>query len=240
MGMLHIGSASGNSVLHEVREVRVDKKVEVVRGRSYAEVLGLSSQPEVECFNSYSEPIARVPSWLKEASIEMVYQAQEVGKRAMAPKFTHAPAKISGDHLMVPTKSHSLLRLVRGSKETRGCVPKNGGVTREVPANSIQSPMEHSSGTRSILNLWPRQLKGREGNVNHTGQSAINVNMELCKFRETLRKLKGEVDIGLARLDWVINNLEGIGSGQGCRGSLVQKVVGPKGKVVQIQEKDGL
>jgi hypothetical protein len=55
MGILHIGSASGTLALHEVRGVRVDKKVEVVRGRrSYAEVLGLLSQPEVECFNSYS------------------------------------------------------------------------------------------------------------------------------------------------------------------------------------------
>ena len=45
---------------------------------SYAEVLGLLSHPEVECFNSYMEPIARVPRWLKEASAEMGFQAQEV------------------------------------------------------------------------------------------------------------------------------------------------------------------
>jgi hypothetical protein len=57
-----------NLVLHEVREVRERKKEEVRGRRSYVEVLGLSSQPEVDCFNSYSEPIARVPRWLKEAS----------------------------------------------------------------------------------------------------------------------------------------------------------------------------
>jgi hypothetical protein len=87
----------------------------------------------------------------------------------MAPKFTHASTKISSDHLMVLTKSHNLLRQVQGSMEIGGCVPKHGGVTREVPANSIQSPMEHSSGMRSILNLRPRQLKGRKGTVNHAG-----------------------------------------------------------------------
>jgi hypothetical protein len=61
--------------------------------------------------------------------------------------------------------------------------------------------------------------------------------MELCNFRETLRKLKGEVDVDLARLDWVTNNLEGIGSGQGCRCYLVQKVVGPKGKEKWLKPK---
>ena len=45
-----------------------------------------------------------------------------------------------------------------------------------------------------------------------------------------MRKLKGEVDAGLASLDWEINNLEGIGPGQGCKGSLVYKVVSSKGK----------
>lgn len=81
----------------------------MVRGRrSYAEVLGLSSQSEVECFNSYTELIARVPRWwLKEASVKMDRQAQEDGKLEMVSKYTHTPQKTSGDHMMVPTKTHT-------------------------------------------------------------------------------------------------------------------------------------
>jgi hypothetical protein len=55
-----------------------DKQVKQDSGRrSYAEVVGWSSQPAEECFNAFSEPIARVPRWLKEASKEMVKQDRE-------------------------------------------------------------------------------------------------------------------------------------------------------------------
>lgn len=58
-----------NSSLREVRECK--KVKEVSSRRSYAEVLGLSSQLVEECFNALFEPIARVPRWLKEALKEM-------------------------------------------------------------------------------------------------------------------------------------------------------------------------
>ena len=61
-----------------MREVRECKKLKEVTGRrSYAEVLGLSLKPAEDCFNSFSEPIAKVPRWLKEASIELEIQALE-------------------------------------------------------------------------------------------------------------------------------------------------------------------
>jgi hypothetical protein len=44
-----------------------------------------------------TQPIARVPRWLKEASAEMGLQAQGVGKRAMVPMVNLAPAKTFGD-----------------------------------------------------------------------------------------------------------------------------------------------
>jgi hypothetical protein len=85
----------------------------------------------------------------------------------------------------------------------------------------------HSLG---VMSSNHELLKGREGAVNHAGQSTFNVNLELCNFRELLRRLKGEVDVGLERLDVVIKNMEIIGPGQGCRDSVVKKVVKPKGK----------
>ena len=96
-----------NSVLHEVREVRERKKETEVRDRrSYAEVLGLSSQPEVDCFNSFLEPIARVPRWLKETSTEMDRQAKKEEKIMMTPKYNHAPAKYPWEQVLVAMKTH--------------------------------------------------------------------------------------------------------------------------------------
>jgi hypothetical protein len=82
----------------------------VSRMRSYAEVLGLSTQPEVECFNSYKELIARVPRWLKEALAELERQAQKNGKPTMVSKYTQASVKSCGDRVMAPTKTHTQSR----------------------------------------------------------------------------------------------------------------------------------
>ena len=65
-----------NSSLRGIQEARECKKdKEVTSRRSYAEVLGWSLQPVEDCFNSFPEPIARIPSWLKEASRERGIQA---------------------------------------------------------------------------------------------------------------------------------------------------------------------
>jgi hypothetical protein len=67
-----------NSSLCGAQVSQKDKQVKQDSGiRSYAEVVGWSSQPAEECFNAFSKPIARVPRWLKEASKEMVKQDRE-------------------------------------------------------------------------------------------------------------------------------------------------------------------
>jgi hypothetical protein len=54
-----------------VREVRECKKVKQVSERkSYMEVVGLLLKLTEDCFNSFSEPIAMIPRWLKEALVE--------------------------------------------------------------------------------------------------------------------------------------------------------------------------
>jgi hypothetical protein len=60
-----------NSSHQVVREVSEYTKV---TRRSFAEVVGLSQNSVDECFNAFSEPIARVPLWLKDASAEMEAQ----------------------------------------------------------------------------------------------------------------------------------------------------------------------
>jgi uncharacterized protein YbjQ (UPF0145 family) len=85
-----------NEALHKVREEMGVKKGGAVRGRrSYVEAMGLSKHLEEECFNSYTEPIAKVPKWLKEALAEMGFQAQRVGSRKKALEVSHVPAKPS-------------------------------------------------------------------------------------------------------------------------------------------------
>jgi hypothetical protein len=47
------------------------KKVkEVSERKSYMEVVGLLLKLAEDCFNSFSEPIAMIPRWLKEALVE--------------------------------------------------------------------------------------------------------------------------------------------------------------------------
>jgi dsDNA-binding SOS-regulon protein len=144
-----------------------------VRGRrSYAEVLGLSSQTEADCFNSFLEPIARVPRWLKEASAEMDRQAKEEGKIMMAPKYNHAPAKYSEDQVLVVTKTQQQLRMGCSSDETGGCKSKNGGIMRELvraPARNLLPQAKHSAGMSSSLNNGTGRSKGQEEAVNLAG-----------------------------------------------------------------------
>jgi hypothetical protein len=65
-----------SEALHVVKEEKGVKKGKAVRGRrSYVEAMGLSMHSVEECFNSYTEPIARVPKWLKKASNEVGLQA---------------------------------------------------------------------------------------------------------------------------------------------------------------------
>jgi hypothetical protein len=57
------------------------------------------------------------------------------------------------------------------------------------------------------------QLIGLEGKADHEGLPSFNAVQELWTCRETLRKLKGEVESGMARLDWALKNFVGSGPG---------------------------
>jgi hypothetical protein len=189
----------------EVGKSRGDRNGETVKGRrSYVEALGMPSIPGEECFNSYIEPIARIPAWLKEASAGLGPQAHGC---ALATKGITAPAKISGVQDML--KIQSVLRPVRGGVEMGGGDDILGGVAGEMPASRLQFPGECCGGKRATV-IGHGLLTGLEGGISQE-QPAINVKQELYFCRESLRILKGEVDFGLERLDRVIKNLEDIG-----------------------------
>ena len=69
-----------NSSFRSVREVPECSKVS--KRQSFAEVVGRSQNQSEECFHSFSEPIARIPKWLKDAKGDLEVQVCESGIHA--------------------------------------------------------------------------------------------------------------------------------------------------------------
>jgi hypothetical protein len=105
------------------------------------------SFPGEECFNSFTEPIARIPTWLKQAPAELGLQTQG---RVVAPKDDIAPAKSSTEQGMNPTKTQFAWGPVQGSMEKGGCAEIVGVDSREVPVSRTQPPWFFVRGVR----LW--------------------------------------------------------------------------------------
>ena len=149
-------------------------------------MLGLSSQPKVDCFNSFSEPIARVPRWLKEASTDMDRQAKKEGKIMMASKYNHALVKYYGEQVLVTTKTHQQLRTGCGFVEMGGCKLKNGDIMRELikaPVRNSLPQVKHSARMTSSVNNGTECSNGRWEVVNLTKQSLFNVNLNLREVK---------------------------------------------------------
>jgi hypothetical protein len=110
----------GNKALNEAREVKEIKKGVAVRGRrSYVEAMGLSTNAE-ECFNSFNEPIAVVPEWLKAASTELGLQAQREGSREKVPEMPLVQSKLAGEQDQDSAKRRNLppVKTIEGTKST--------------------------------------------------------------------------------------------------------------------------
>jgi hypothetical protein len=60
-----------------------------------------------DCFNSFPESIARVPRWLKEASVEMDKQALKAKKLALSYKNVCIPARSNDGYTVVLKKTHT-------------------------------------------------------------------------------------------------------------------------------------
>ena len=202
--------------ISEASKVGGVKKGGAVRGRgSYAETLGMSDIPGEECCNSYTEPFARLPTWLKEASDDLGLKAQG---SEMTMKGNCAPAKFVG--ALGGSKAQSFFRLACGLGESRDCADLVGVVAGEVPASKTQLPVDNCAG-KTAMDIGYGQLIGLEGRDFHEGLPVINVKQELSLCRESLRVLKIEVDSGLARLDRVIKNLGDNGMGQGSNSRML-------------------
>ncbi|KAE8009276.1 hypothetical protein FH972_005723 [Carpinus fangiana] len=152
-----------NEAFYEAREEKGVKKGRAMRGRrSYVEAMGLSTHSEEECFNSFTEPIAKVPKWLKVASTEMNFEAQKVGSREKASEVSLASAKPFGEQGLA-----SLRSLVRSLAQGMRVQHK----MMELLASRDFPPMKLLEGTKSTTNTGHGLLQGQEGDVVHIEQS---------------------------------------------------------------------
>ena len=78
---------------------------------------------------------------------------------------------------------------------------------REVPASSMLPPVKSSAGTKSTVLAGYGSMRGLQGDGTIAGLT-LNDLQELSLCRVSLKNLKEEVDIGLQRLDRVLNKLE--------------------------------
>lgn len=74
-----------------LRGVKAGKKGHMVKERSYAEVLAMTVNPAEECFGPSTEPLARVPRWLKESSAGL--EKFGVGMVSLPTNQTQTPAR---------------------------------------------------------------------------------------------------------------------------------------------------
>jgi hypothetical protein len=161
--------------------------------------VGWSLQPVEECFNAFSEPIARVPRWLKEASKEMVKQDCEPAKQVQNAKKSFPPTMISDDFTRVLRKPQE--KKFRTAEE--GVYNLQVGGLAEKPQTSRLQPEVHSLYSKAkgqALKLGQVPLQGREGS-DRDGQFLLDARLELLLIKESLEKARSEADVGLERLE---------------------------------------
>ena len=130
--------------------------------------------------------------------------------------------------VVVPAKSHA---------EKGGCNLKGDP---RAPMNKVQTQESSSSFmTRQYATkLGTEHLKGWEGADMLKGwEGSDSASLELLDIKESLKRWKKEVDVGLERLEAVIKKLECGGSGSGLPGQLI---LGPKGKEKMRTEGNGV
>jgi hypothetical protein len=97
---------------------------------------------------------------------------------------------------------------------------------------ALLSPVPHSVEVACMSTQG--QMILREEAVNDKGVSAFNAKVELYNCREWLKRIRGEVDAGLQRLDMLLKDVDITGPGQGCMGkewaSKPKRTPEPKGK----------
>ncbi|KAE8124647.1 hypothetical protein FH972_019512 [Carpinus fangiana] len=159
-----------------------------------------------------------------------VVPVKHTGEQGMVSKFLMpllGDVEDSGSAEMGPQAPRTSLGLVNHSGVQRmaqkqvfwqtqegrdaGFVNCKKGVT---PACRVQAPVKRCECMKSTKIIGDGLLTALEGAGNSSEHETFNAHQELRICRETLMKLKREVELGLARLDRAFHKLEGLGPGQ--------------------------
>ncbi|KAE8056178.1 hypothetical protein FH972_012971 [Carpinus fangiana] len=196
------------SSLYEGKDREVRKEKEVKERRSYAEVMALKVNQAEECFGPLTEPIARVPRRLSEAPAGLLKPGQEI--------IMHTGSLSKNQNLERPP-----FKLVQAGL-------KDGDVSgsrMKESASGVQIPAR-----RSAVCSGPMKLMGRDEAGVQAVQVYSGVSLELLNVKETLCRLKKEIDVGLGKIELAIQTVELGELGQGVRAHSAVLKASRKGK----------
>ncbi|KAE8021257.1 hypothetical protein FH972_007164 [Carpinus fangiana] len=247
--VVHVSWANASfRVLRKVRES------ELVTGRrSFAEVVGLSQNQSEECINAYSEPIARVPLWMKEARSREAQEVPRNGKTGAGVGCLEKTKKAGTGHFpvlgtwnsgKVMGHEQTLAKTGDGAKvvmmkDGDGLVtalglrdPGKAAVCAELagrsPACTPRRPVTSSTLSKTLNSSISEKselerLIGREELVGD-GQPTSSVHMELLAIKRVLTGLKSEVEGGIKRMDSALGLLGFTGPKVDLLGASVSQV----------------
>lgn len=157
-----------------------------------------------ELFGPFIEPVARVPKWLKESTTGLEKHVLDIGKQGLMPRqqtqnLARPPCGQEGDGIRQP--------------EVKKIMEKKAQEAR-APACDLQALVRTPTRSSSVV----QELMGREVSECQI-QTHSGVSLELHNCRETLRWLKGEIDVGLQILELALKRVENSGLLQAKRGS---------------------
>jgi hypothetical protein len=243
--------------------LRVPRKVResamVTGRRSFAEVVGLSQNQSEEYFNAYSEPIARVPLWLKEArsreaqdftcndktraGVGCLEKTKKAGTGLIPVMDSWVSGKAlgheqtlakTGDGAKVEKKKAGDGPVTEAGSRESGKAVVCAEQARRYPACSLRRPVTSSNSRKTLLpsiseKPVQERLIGREELVGD-GHPTLSVRMELFEIKRVLTGLMSEVEGGIKRLDSALGLLGCSGPKAGLLGSSVmQDIMGDPG-----------
>jgi hypothetical protein len=193
-------ASSSLRVSRERREIMISKVV--TAGKSFAEVAGLSKKKDEEV------------SGLREASASL-----------------EVPASASNGCEEVLGKVQSSLGLTHAQVEKRGCLQKaqiipgtSRGAVEAKAAHRCSGSPSAKQNNEVVQKCQVVQVSkicaegvacpGVQGNLKGREEAALNAIQELGCLREWLKRVRGEVDEGLGRIEAVFKRLEHDGPGQ--------------------------
>jgi hypothetical protein len=222
-----------------LRVPRITRESAMVTGRrSFAEVVGLSQNQSEECFNAYSEPIARVPLWLKEtrsreAQVSACLEKTKKAGTGLNPVMdSWVSGKVLGHGQTLAKDGAKVEKKKAGDGPVTEAGPRDSGKAvacaeqaGRFPACPLRRPVTSSSSRETLLpsiseKPVQERLIGREELVGD-GHPTLSVRMELLDIKRVLTGLMCEVDGGIKRLDAALGLLGCSGPKAGLSGSSV-------------------